>query len=384
MTHGIICTRLRDRRHGQGASRGFLQDKALPASAAGQAAALSAAFLRDITENIALAAREAPITGYIAYAPEGQEALFDGHLAAGTGLLLADGSPLMPPDVQGFGRCLLHAILAMLARGHRSAVVLNSDSPTLPTALLVQTASTLATPGDRVVLGPAEDGGYYLLGMKAAHAHLFADIAWSTERVADTTRLRAAQLGLEVVELPAWYDVDDQAALTRMLAETTAARPRRLPRADCLRCRYGATTIRLMPYPAPIPPGLSPRWGSKAQPRTSPRNDQAGDPRRVAVGVDDGCVVAACARRTGRWLDPVEDMVRRDHRDQRGGLFGGGADGDAPDRDAVWDLDRAAGRGGNAAAADRCAAVSVDRCLSLCLGRAGAGVRGQPLSLHAG
>ena len=46
----------------------------------------------------------------------------------------------MPPDVQGFGRCLLHAILAMLARGHASAVVLNSDSPTLPTALLVRTA----------------------------------------------------------------------------------------------------------------------------------------------------------------------------------------------------------------------------------------------------
>ena len=112
-----------------------------------QAAALSAAFLRDISENIALAARETPITGYIAYAPEGTEALFDGHLARGTGRLLADGSPLMPPDVQGFGRCLLHAIMAMLARGHGSAVVLNSDSPTLPTALLVRAADALAAPG---------------------------------------------------------------------------------------------------------------------------------------------------------------------------------------------------------------------------------------------
>jgi hypothetical protein len=185
-----------------------------------QAAGLSAAFLRDITENIGLAARQVPIAGYVAYAPAGEEALFDGHLADGTGLLLADGSPLMPPDVHGFGRCLLHAILAMLARGHGAAVVLNSDSPTLPTALLVRTAALLAAEGDRVVLGPADDGGYYLLGMKAAHAHLFADIAWSTDTVAETTRLRAAQLGLEVVELPAWYDVDDHAALTRLLAET--------------------------------------------------------------------------------------------------------------------------------------------------------------------
>jgi rSAM/selenodomain-associated transferase 1 len=188
-----------------------------------QAAILSAAFLRDITENIARAARAAPIAGYIAYAPAGSQALFDGHLAAGTGLLLADGSPLMPPDVQGFGRCLLHAIQAMLGRGHPSAVVLNSDSPTLPTAFLVQAALALAQPGDRVVLGPADDGGYYLLGMKAAQARLFADIAWSTDTVAAATRQRAAECRLEVVELPTWYDVDDHAALTRLAQDTGPA-----------------------------------------------------------------------------------------------------------------------------------------------------------------
>ena len=66
-----------------------------------QASRLSAAFLRDITESIARAASVVPIKGYIAYAPAGAEFLFDGHLAAGTGLLLADGSPLLPPDVVG-------------------------------------------------------------------------------------------------------------------------------------------------------------------------------------------------------------------------------------------------------------------------------------------
>ena len=74
-----------------------------------QAAELSEAFLRDITENIALASRSAPIHGCIAYAPKGDEGWFHGHLADGTGLVLADGSPAMPRDVQGFGRCLLHA-----------------------------------------------------------------------------------------------------------------------------------------------------------------------------------------------------------------------------------------------------------------------------------
>jgi rSAM/selenodomain-associated transferase 1 len=198
---------------------GFSKTRLCPPLDSVQAAGLSAAFLRDISENIAQAGRQTPITGYVAYAPAGQEALFDGHLAPGTGLLLADGSPRMPPDVRGFGRCLLHAIQAMLARGHASAVVLNSDSPTLPNSLLVRTATALAAGGDRVVLGPAEDGGYYLLGMKTAHANLFADIAWSTESVAETTRLRASQLGLEVVELPAWYDVDDWAALNRLLED---------------------------------------------------------------------------------------------------------------------------------------------------------------------
>ena len=60
-----------------------------------QAAQLSAAFLRDITENIALAAHAAPIHGWIAYAPAGEERAFDGHLADGTTFVLADGSPPM-------------------------------------------------------------------------------------------------------------------------------------------------------------------------------------------------------------------------------------------------------------------------------------------------
>lgn len=189
----------------------------------GQAAALSAGFLRDITANVAAAAIQQPMTGYIAYAPAGSESLFDGHLEPGTSLLLANGTTVTDPGVDGFGRCLLHAIRGMLALGHGSAVVLNSDSPTLPTAFLAKSAEVLGAPGDRIVLGPADDGGYYLLGMKTAHTRLFADVAWSTDSVAATTRIRAAELGLEVVELPMWYDVDDPASLSRLIAEVPDA-----------------------------------------------------------------------------------------------------------------------------------------------------------------
>ncbi len=141
--------------------------------------------------------------------------------------MLADGSPLLPPRVQGFGRCLLHAIQAMLDDGARAACVLNSDSPTLPTALLVEAAQVLLDRPDRVVLGPAEDGGYYLLGMGAPHAHLFEDIAWSTDSVAEATRERARTLGLELVELAPWYDVDDRDALLRLIEEISVAGDRR-------------------------------------------------------------------------------------------------------------------------------------------------------------
>ena len=180
------------------------------------AAALSGAFLLDTTENVARAAREAPIHGYVAYAPAGEEAELRSCVAAGTDLLLADGGGAMPAGVDGFGRCLFGAMRDLLAAGFGSACVLNSDGPTLPTDFLIQMAALLAQPGDRAVLGPAEDGGYYLLGLKHPHATLFQDIAWSTADVADGTRARSAALGLDLVELPRWYDVDDIASLGRL------------------------------------------------------------------------------------------------------------------------------------------------------------------------
>jgi glycosyltransferase A (GT-A) superfamily protein (DUF2064 family) len=103
--------------------------------------------------------------------------------------------------------------------GFGTVCLVNSDSPTLPTALLIRAAHALMAPGERIVLGAAEDGGYYLLGMQRPDAHLFAGIAWSTSGVAAATRARAAALGLDVVTLPTWYDVDDAASLDRLLAD---------------------------------------------------------------------------------------------------------------------------------------------------------------------
>jgi hypothetical protein len=121
--------------------------------------------------------------------------------------------------------------------------VLNSDSPTLPTALLLETAAALARPGDRAVLGPSSDGGYYLLGLKAAHRRMFEDIDWSTERVAEQTLQRARDIGLEVHTLPVWYDVDDADGLRRLNAELSGEDERRR---DAHAPHYAVQTAKLM------------------------------------------------------------------------------------------------------------------------------------------
>ena len=211
---------------------GLCKTRLVPPLSPGQAAELSAAFLRDMTENLRAAARTMPIVPYVAYAPAGTEHLFDGVLADGTNLVLADGFIETQQDVKGFGRCLLHAVESLFALGHASVCVLNSDSPTLPTRFLRQAASWLAEPGDCAVMGPADDGGYYLLGMKQPHAHLFADISWSTTRVAAETRGRALEAGIEVRELPKWYDVDDAASLQRLQNDLSGP-PQALYAAPC-------------------------------------------------------------------------------------------------------------------------------------------------------
>jgi uncharacterized protein len=192
---------------------------------------LSACFLRDMTHMLVAAGRAAPVDGYIAFAPAGSEASFAPIVAPGTGYVLADGTIDAPPGVTGFGCCLLQAAQALLARGYGAVGLLNSDSPTLPAELIVQAARLLAMPDDRAVLGPATDGGYYLLALKAPHAELFAGIDWSTAQVADQTRAAARRIGLDMAEIAPWYDVDDPASLRQLVRDCEGARtpsPRRV------------------------------------------------------------------------------------------------------------------------------------------------------------
>ncbi len=190
---------------------GRTKTRLAPPLTAAEAAAFNTAFLKDVSANLLAAGHRTAVRGYMAYGPPGAEPFFTDNLPREIGLI----ESWLP----NFGDCLFKAIEGLFAAGHTSAVVLNSDSPTLPTALLVETAEMLARPGDRAVLGPSTDGGYYLLGIKQAHRRLFDDIDWSTDRVAHQTLERAQEIGLDLHQLPAWYDVDDSEALRQLHAE---------------------------------------------------------------------------------------------------------------------------------------------------------------------
>ena len=190
---------------------GTVKTRLVPPLTSQEAAELNTCCLIDVAANIVAAAGRVPIQGFAAYSPQGSEPFFDD--------LLPVDFKLLPPREPTIGRSLIHAARDLFATGYSSVCLVNADSPTLPTEFLVETVLRLREPGDRVVLGPAVDGGYYLIGLKQFHRRLFEEIDWSTERVFQQTLARASEIGVKVVALPEWYDVDDEVTLTMLARE---------------------------------------------------------------------------------------------------------------------------------------------------------------------
>ena len=130
------------------------------------------------------------------------------------------GGRMFAVEGADIGECLVGAMGLLFSEGFTRVVAVNSDGPTLPAEYLERAVAMLAH--SDVVLGPAEDGGYYLIGMRQTQPGLFTDIAWSSSRVAAQTLERAAALGLTVAQLPSWYDVDTPAELERLRGELVA------------------------------------------------------------------------------------------------------------------------------------------------------------------
>jgi hypothetical protein len=134
---------------------------------------------------------------------------------------------LLPVEGQDIGACLVQTLGLALNLGYRKVLALNSDGPSVPPEYLEQAANDLDQAD--VVLGPGEDGGYYLVGLTQPHPEIFSDIAWSTEKVLSQTLERAAGLGLRTALTPPWYDVDTPAEVLRLVKELQAISPDRLP-----------------------------------------------------------------------------------------------------------------------------------------------------------
>ena len=184
---------------------GKVKTRLAPPLTSEQAAQINISFLKDTVENLAAVAAAGSARGVISYTPVGDESLFDDILPADFSLVAQRGD--------GFGERLLHTAEDLLACGFSAVCLIDSDSPTVPTETFSRAVTALAQPGDRVVLGPSQDGGYYLIGLKQAHRAVFAGIHWSTATVYAETVEAVYKAGLELVVLPLWYDVDDAESL---------------------------------------------------------------------------------------------------------------------------------------------------------------------------
>ena len=180
-----------------------------------ECAALSACFISDLTGTIQDVAQDSAALGYAVYTPAGTEAALRELLPRQFRLHL---------QCEGDFGVRLATSMRELLRSHGGAILVNADSPTLPASIL-RDAIDATRHGDAVVLSPALDGGYTLIGLSAFHEKLFVDIPWSTSCVHEKTVERAVELGLPVMNVAGWYDVDDAASLALLKAELAGERP---------------------------------------------------------------------------------------------------------------------------------------------------------------
>jgi uncharacterized protein len=217
--------RILDPREGGQASRGLcalavmtkapqagrVKTRLTPPLSPDEAAALNICFLRDTAAAIAGTADGERAQGVGVYTPIGAEAAYAD--------ILPDDFVLVPQRGEAFGERLCAATEDLLQLGFTSVCLIDSDSPTVPVHAYARATEYLEGKTDSVVLGPSDDGGYYLIGLKKLHRQLFEGIDWSTDRVLEQTIAAAGAIGLPVNLLPTWYDVDDQGTLARLCHE---------------------------------------------------------------------------------------------------------------------------------------------------------------------
>lgn len=160
-----------------------------------QAADLYECFLRDTLDTMRTVMKVKAIIGYL---PDDAQEYFR---------QLAPDMELIGQLGETLGERLDHLLKVTLNNGFQQAVIMDSDSPTLPASYLIQAFDQLAEAD--VVLGPTRDGGYYLIGAKRPQSQLVRQVQMSTPHVLSDTLKLAKAIGTTIALLPIWYDVDN-------------------------------------------------------------------------------------------------------------------------------------------------------------------------------
>ena len=207
---------------------GRVKTRLIGALTAAEAASLHAAFLQDLVSRLEGSSRFAL---RLAWALEPGEEVPAGPLAG----VRQEGGDLGER---------LHRALEQAAGEHPFVAAVGSDHPRLSRER-VEEAFDLLAAGASVVLGPAEDGGYYLIGVRreALSPRLFAEVPWSGVRVLETTLARCAELGLAPRLLAPEADVDTPEDLARLAGELAAAPAASCPRTASLLASWGRLEV---------------------------------------------------------------------------------------------------------------------------------------------
>jgi rSAM/selenodomain-associated transferase 1 len=171
-----------------------------------EAAQLYQCFLLDKIAQVNALPRVAPV---VSYSPDESKSVFQD--------LTPPHFILVPQRGDDLGARISFTFEQLFRQGYTQVIVIDSDTPTLPTAYLEQGLRLTAAHQNDVVLGPTEDGGYYLIGLRRSHPKLFERMPWSTPQVFPETRRRAERSGLTVACTESWYDVDMPEDLTRLI-----------------------------------------------------------------------------------------------------------------------------------------------------------------------
>ena len=191
---------------------GEVKTRLCPPLTPDEAATLHGSFVLDMLERttLAVAKLQLPFHRYLACAPS-SELVFFKIMEERQGVHLLDQAG------EDLGQRMHRTSVDVFAKGYKQVIIVGTDVPTLPLSVYQEALAILGR--SDVALGPALDGGYYLIGLTQPAEQLFTGVPWSTDQVLAVTQQQAKTLGLSVELTTAWRDVDTIADLQALMTE---------------------------------------------------------------------------------------------------------------------------------------------------------------------